>query len=126
MKRCDEPGCRNTVGDKVNFCFEHIPPMAAKAETSGDHVDYYSVQIDDPTKPDRPSYMAECEDIIEALGMTFPEGEAFKSLWRNAAMRVLGKAKAGDTAIRNAEKVAFFGQRLVAIERSKLRRKSPR
>lgn len=91
-----------------------------KTETSGGHVDYYSVEIKHPTKKERPAYMAECNDLVEALGLTFAEGEAFKSIWRNGAMRILGKAKEGDTPLRNAEKVEFFGHRMAEIERSQI------
>ena len=81
-------------------------------------MDYYRVAIDKPTTALKP-YMAECNDIIEALGMNYAEGNAFKALWRRAAHRTLGKKKAGakDDGLYDAEKVAFFEQRL--IEQSK-------
>lgn len=80
---------------------------------SGGNNDYWLVDIPKPKrlKP----YRAECEDIIEALGMNFQEGEAFKAIWRKAADR-LGNGKPGDTALRNAEKVEHFGSRMVAME----------
>jgi hypothetical protein len=127
MKTCAFPGCDVLVYGNDQFCIAHMPVDNKQYDptaSSGNHVDYYSIRIEDPTKPDRPAYIAECEDIIEALDMTFPEGEAFKSIWRNAAMRALGKAKAGDTPLRNAEKVAFFGERMVAVERRNLRKKA--
>jgi len=132
IKLCLVEGCNASVSPDDTFCIAHMPSVSAmdssklrgqgqKVETSGGHVNYYSVLIEHPTKPKQQPepYWAECEDIIEALGMTFPEGEAFKSIWRNAAMRALGKAKAGDTPLRNAEKVEFFGHRMAEIERNK-------
>ena len=64
---------------------------------------------------DKPAYIAECNDIIEALKMNFAEGNAFKALWRKASKR-LGNGKAGTTALYDAEKVKLFGERLVQQE----------
>lgn len=85
-------------------------------EYTGKSVDYYQVSVKNPTTEGRPQYIAECNDIIEALGMNFAEGNAFKALWRRAAQRTLGKRKAGakDDGLYDAEKVEFFGARLVA------------
>ena len=48
--------------------------------------------------------------------MNFAEGNAFKAIWRRAAQRTLGLRKAGakDDGLYDAEKVEFFGARLVA------------
>lgn len=88
-------------------------------EYTGGSVDYYKVEVKNPTTASEP-YMAECNDIIEALGMNYAEGNAFKALWRRAAHRTLGKKKEGakDDGLYDAEKVAFFGARLV--EQSKV------
>jgi hypothetical protein len=53
-----------------------------------------------------------CLDIIEALGMNYAEGNAFKAIWRIAASKQ-GKQKKGNTRLYDAEKVVFFGERLV-------------
>lgn len=91
-------------------------PNAKPAEYSGGSSDYYQVEITKTTTEGRPKYIAECNDIIEALGMNFAEGNAFKALWRRAAQRTLGKRKAGakDDGLYDAQKVEFFGARLVA------------
>lgn len=64
---------------------------APKAETKlkGGRVNYYIVQVTHPNRADEGvlPYQAECEDLIRALGMTFDEGNEFKSLWRTAAAR---------------------------------------
>lgn len=92
-----------------------VTPKAGPTYTGGS-ADYYQVSITKTTTPGRPEYIAECNDIIEALGMNFAEGNAFKALWRRAAQRTLGLRKAGakDDGLYDAEKVEFFGARLVA------------
>ncbi|MBB6579614.1 hypothetical protein HNP33_003728 [Comamonas odontotermitis] len=87
-------------------------------EYTGGSVSYYKVDVENPTSGGC-AYAAECNDIIEALGMNYAEGNAFKALWRRAAAR-MGKAKAGyKDGLYDAEKVVFFGQRLVAQEGGK-------
>lgn len=85
-------------------------------EYTGRNVDYYRVHIARPKRPEVEPYMAECEDIIEALGMTFHEGNAFKAVWRRAAARTLGLRKKGADAVGkyDAEKIVHAGERLVA------------
>lgn len=84
------------------------------SENSGGDVNYYRVEVTHPKRAE--PYVAECEDIIAALGMDFFEGEAFKAAWRKAAQRTLGIGKAGNTALRDAEKMAHYGARCLAIE----------
>lgn len=135
MKKCKSIGCaRPTATDLHNFCSHcihpaanddvknvlrsnrqplHEAPSGRPAESSGGDNDYWVLPIRNPKR--LVPYEAECEDIIEALQMTFQEGEAFKALWRKGMIR-LGKGKPGDTSLRNAEKVAHFGSRMVAME----------
>jgi hypothetical protein len=88
-----------------------------KPEYTGGSVGYYRVRIDHPTSEDMLPYTAECNDIIEALGMNYAEGNAFKAIWRRCAARTLGKTKAGyKDGLYDAEKVVFFGERMVAQE----------
>jgi hypothetical protein len=84
-----------------------------KGEKSGGPTSYYLVDVVRPNQGEVP-YQAECGDIIEALGMTFNEGCAFKALWRTAAARTLGKLKEGGDALYDAQKVQFYGGRMVA------------
>lgn len=88
----------------------------AQTSSGGDN-NYWLLSIKNPKRLD--PYVCECEDIIEALEMSFQEGEAFKAIWRKCGDR-LGNGKPGDTPLRNAEKVAHFGARMVAIEKLKL------
>lgn len=89
-----------------------------KPEDSGGSCDYYKVFIENPTTAsnwdegtENPQYWAECNDIIEALDMTYAEANMFKEIWRSAAARTLGKLKAGHSEVRGAEKIIFFAQR---------------
>lgn len=87
-------------------------------EYTGGKVSYYEVDVLSPTREGRAPYTAECNDVIEALGMTFPEGEAFKAIWRKAAARMLATIKKGyDKGLYDAEKAAFYGSRMVVIEK---------
>ena len=46
---------------------------------SGGLNNWYVVQVKNPQRKEQEPYQAECEDIIQALGMTFDEGCAFKA-----------------------------------------------
>lgn len=116
------PLCDRMTSNCVDKCncrteeFKEVLSGLNKPEYSGGSSDYYQVNITNTTTPGRPEYIAECNDIIEALGMNFAEGNAFKAIWRRAAQRTLGKRKAGakDDGLYDAQKVEFFGARLVA------------
>lgn len=82
-----------------------------KGERSGGSVSYYVVDIENPTTETNSPYTAECNDIIEALNMTYAEANMFKEIWRTAAARTLGKKKAGHDAVYGAEKISFFSYR---------------
>ncbi len=88
-------------------------------EYTGGSVSYYTVTVTNATSG-CDVYTAECNDIIEALKMNYAEGNAFKAIWRSCAARNLGKAKAGyKDGQYDAEKVVFFGQRMVKQARAK-------
>lgn len=97
---------------------------AAKPEPEGEHsglsVNYYQVHIAFPTTPGREPYTAECNDIIEALGMTPSEANIFKENWRNAAARTLGKKKQGHDELYAYEKMFFFAKRQLELLKFKL------
>lgn len=92
-------------------------------ELTGKDVNYYLVDVKGPKR--LTPYTAECEDIIEALGMTFSEGCAFKAIWRSCAARTLGKRKEGQTedGIYDAEKIQYYAGRILAV-RKRLTEKS--
>lgn len=91
---------------------QHFPNV--RKEYTGGSVSYYRVTVAKPTSKDLPPYIAECNDIIEALKMNYAEGNAFKAIWRRAAATNLGLSKQGyKDGKYDAEKVEFFGHRLV-------------
>ena len=111
-------GCRALTADvaeaKQKQRASQPEPVAEAAEYTGGSVSYYRVPVAAPLSGGAP-YVAECNDIIEALGMTYAEGNAFKAIWRLCAARTLGVKKRGYTdGLYDAEKVAFFGARMVA------------
>jgi hypothetical protein len=103
----------------------HVAKLVA--EFTGSDVNYYLVPIAQPKRAGVAPYTAECEDIIEALGMTFAEGCAFKAIWRSCAARTLGKKKAGqdEEGVYDAEKVVYYGGRMLA-QRTKAKEKAQR
>jgi hypothetical protein len=95
-------------------------PLGAQAvpEHTGFSVNYYKVEIKCPTTKGIEPYMAECNDIIEALGMTYAEGNVFKAIWRRCAQRTLGKKKQGNDSLYDAEKGVFFAERVLEQEKN--------
>lgn len=87
------------------------------SELTGGNVNYYRVEIAHPKRHD--PYIAECEDIIIALGMTFAEGCAFKAIWRSCAARTLGLRKTGqdEAGVYDAEKVLHYAGLMLATRR---------
>lgn len=89
-----------------------------EAEYTGGSSNYYKVFVKNPTTLDKP-YEAECNDIIEALDMTFAEGNAFKAIWRKAKARQGVQKKGYDNGLYDSEKVVFFGERMVVEAKEK-------
>lgn len=85
---------------------------------SGEHASYYEVDITRP-KSGGAAYMAECQDIIEALKMDFNEGNAFKALWRRAAARLGNVKKGNEDPLYDAQKIKFYGNRILKQEENK-------
>lgn len=88
-------------------------------ENSGYHNQYYHCPVHRPQNPNQVEpYIANCEDIIQALDLTFDEGCEFKSLWRRARARQ-GFRKAESTAVRDAHKAVHYAQRVLTYELAK-------
>lgn len=85
---------------------------ATEPELTGGRVNYYLASVNNPQRESQPAYTAECEDIIQALGMTFDEGCLFKALWRTAAAR-MGNGKPGQKAVYDAEKMVHYAGRIL-------------
>lgn len=93
---------------------DHPAPPEDTREYTGKSVNYYKVDITNPTSLIDP-YVAECNDIIEALNMTYAEGNQFKAIWRSCAARTLGLSKKGYTDLKyDAEKAVFFAERTLS------------
>lgn len=75
-----------------------------EGEHTGGSSSYYDVEVN--------GTQIRCLDIIEALQMNYAEGNAFKAVWRIAAAKQ-GKLKKGNTMLYDAEKIVFFGERMV-------------
>ena len=88
-----------------------------ESEYTGGSSNYYKVFVQNPTTLTEP-YEAECNDIIEALKMTFAEGNAFKAIWRKAKARQGVQKKGYDNGLYDSEKVVFFGERMVVEAKS--------
>lgn len=73
-------------------------------EHTGGSSSYYDLKVGDTT--------IKCLDLIEGLGMSYNEGNVFKAVWRIAAAKQ-GKTKKGNNMHYDAEKIVFFGGRLV-------------
>lgn len=94
------------------------PLTTTKRKLTGGSSDYYKVNIASPTSGGAP-YTAECNDIIEAMNMEYDVANVFKAAWRIAALRQ-GHGKPGqDSPVYDAEKVVFFGQRIITREQVK-------
>lgn len=86
---------------------------------------YYRLLIDNPTSATS-AYVADCNDIIEGLELNFAEANVLKAVWRRAAARQ-GKAKRGySDGLYDAEKIVFFGKRILAQEKSNRQKAEPR
>lgn len=97
--------------------YVHTQTEATEEHTGGSS-NYYKIEVVNPTTGPVP-YMAECNDIIEALDMNFAEGNAFKAIWRIAAARK-GKRKKGNNAVYDAEKIVFFADRILIQQKQLL------
>lgn len=92
-------------------------PVPDDREYTGGSVSYYSVEVVQPTTEGRTPYVAECNDLIEALQMNYAEANVLKALWRICAAR-RGLSKRGYTdGVYDAEKINFFGARVLVQQR---------
>ena len=84
----------------------------ADPTSGGGLTNYYLVSVKHPQREEHQSYIAECEDIIEALELNFDEANIFKEIWRTANARK-GNGKKGHTFIRAAEKIYHYASRIL-------------
>ena len=86
--------------------------MNQDKKLSGGFNSYYLVEVTYPQRKNQVPYVAECEDITDALGLTPDEFCIFKSIWRNAMARK-GQGKPGNTPIYDAEKQVHYANRIL-------------
>jgi len=99
------PVCHGQL--KKEIMAEHLPKSSRK---SGGSNDYYSVPINNPTKPNVDPYVTECNDIIENLNLTYAEANILKAIWRIAAWRNGWQDKHPPEY--DSEKIQFFSRRV--------------
>ncbi|ANJ65286.1 hypothetical protein REXELLA_58 [Erwinia phage vB_EamP_Rexella] len=88
-------------------------PNQPSKEESGGRVNYYLAAVLHPQRESQSPYTAECEDIIDALNMTFDEANIFKEIWRSANERTHGAGKVGNTPLRAAQKMVHYSGRIL-------------
>jgi len=95
-------------------------PIERVPESSAYQCEYYECPVDHPMNPRQGGvpYIANCEDIILALGMSFDEGCQFKAQWRRAR-GLQGFQKAESTPLRDAQKAVHYAKRVLAAEERK-------
>lgn len=86
--------------------------MSDQPKLSGGRVNYYLVEVPHPQRETQQPYVAECEDIIDALELTFDEANIFKELWRSANARK-NNGKPGHSALYGAEKIVHYAGRIL-------------
>lgn len=79
---------------------------------SGGRVSYYLVNVTHPQREDQEAYQAECEDIIEALELSFDEANIFKEIWRSANARK-HNGKPGHSPLYGAQKIVHYAGRIL-------------
>jgi hypothetical protein len=88
------------------------PAIVAETEVKGGRTNYYLVQVPNPQRETQPAYTAECEDIIDALNLTFDEANIFKEIWRSANARS-GNGKPGHGSLYGAQKIVHYAKRIL-------------
>lgn len=84
--------------------------MEMANKSGGGSCNYYIVDVDKPTTL-KGQYTVECNDLIEALGLSFAEANIYKEIFRTANERTHNNGKQGNNPKRAAEKVLFFAIR---------------
>lgn len=84
--------------------------IAVPETNSGGRVNYYLCEVKHPLRKGLVPCTVECEDIINALEMTWSEGNMFKAIWRVASMRKHGTFKVGHDALYDAQKIMLYAE----------------
>lgn len=84
------------------------------SKLTGGPSEYYLVPVPKPRRKTLKAYVAECQDLMAALALSWSEGNVFKALWRVARHRA-GRGKEGTDARYDVEKLVYFAG-CVALE----------
>lgn len=107
---------RSTNSEDISFTVPledvYIPEITQEVITTGGSSSVYMTHVKNPTTLDD-AYDAECNDLIESLGMTPAEANVFKAVWRTAKARQGKVKKANHNAVYDAEKCMFFSERML-------------
>jgi len=101
---------------KCPLCGQHVVKHAGPQEykhperKSGGSNNYYRVSVNEPTSDNIAPYVAECNDIIEALDLRSAEANVLKAIWRIAAWRKGWQDKHQPEY--DSEKIQFFSRRI--------------
>lgn len=87
-----------------------------QSELTGGSSEYYQLKIKGVT--------IECNDIIKALKLNYALGNVLKAVWR-IGMSHLGRGKPGTTTVYDAEKIVFFGNDQLEVEREEATHTKP-
>lgn len=96
----------------MSTVYDREPIIKPETELKGGRTNYYLVYVKHPQREEQPPYQAECEDIIEALGLTFNEANIFKEIWRSANARQQN-GKPGHNALYGAQKMVHYAKRIL-------------
>ncbi|CAM0037205.1 3'-phosphatase [Vibrio phage K122] len=89
---------------------EQDPNGIDQHDSGGGSCSYYIVGVDKPTTLNG-QYTVECNDLIEALELSYAEANIYKEIFRTANERTHNNGKQGNNPKRAAEKVLFFALR---------------
>lgn len=107
----DDPLVRSSMN--IGAILEGHAPDVIAERPSGLRVNYYLCRVENPQRENQVPYTAECEDLIDALGLTPDEANIFKEIWRSANARTHGNGKIGHSAIYGAEKIVHYAGRIL-------------
>lgn len=107
--RDKELNCLKYSFYKCNLKTTVLPEVKepSNLESSGGKVNYYLANVTHPTRSGMPAYVAEFEDISQALQLKPWEYNIMKEIWRSANARI-GSGKAGNTPYRAAQKIKNY------------------
>lgn len=113
-----KPRAKKTSTPRKPRPSELAKKVAQPPKLTGGLTSYYLVEVTHPQRENQAPYVAECEDVGEALQLTPDEMNIFKEIWRSARQRQ-GTGKPGHSLLYGAEKIVHYANRILRrIKRS--------